>query len=315
MVEVSNADRVVFPEMGRTKGDVVRYYERIGPRALPHLEGRPLSIRRYPKGLAAPGFFQKNVPPHYPESIERFEVPRSKAATKSHARKTEHDVTIYPLVRDPEHLAYLANQGAIELHVPTSRARDIARPDRLVFDLDPPNGATALVRRAALVVRDALGELGLRTVPVATGSKGYHVIAAILPRVDFDVVSLTTQKMAALLAAKHGEELTTAFRIVLRAKRVFVDWLRNRPNATVIAPFSLRARPRATVATPLSWAELEDAAPDAFSIDDVERLLERPDPLAELASSPSDPAPFVATVAERFAESGLVLETFDRFRS
>jgi bifunctional non-homologous end joining protein LigD len=311
MVVVSNPDRVVFPEIGKNKRDVVAYYERIAPRAFPHVEGRPLSIRRYPKGLAAPGFFQKNVPPHYPESIARFAVPRSREASKKHPGGK--DVTVYPVLRDPEHLAYVANQGAIELHVPTARAADLFHPDRLVMDLDPPPGSVARVRRAALVVRDALAEYGVATVPVATGSKGYHVVSAIRPSASFDVVGTTLQKFAALLAARHAAELTIVFRVALRGGRVFVDWLRNNPIATVIAPYSLRARPRATVAVPLSWAELETTDPDAFTIDDVERLLDRPDPLAELPASETDR--FVAGVDAAFEASGLVLETFDRFRS
>src|SRR5262249_14923386 len=139
-MKVSNADRVVFPDVGRTKGDVVAYYERIAPRALPHLVGRPLSIKRYPKGISEPGFFQKNVPAHYPASMERFEVPRSKAATKKHAPDAK-EVTTYPVVRRAEELAYLANQGAIELHVPSARVPDLWRPDRVIVDLDPPAGA------------------------------------------------------------------------------------------------------------------------------------------------------------------------------
>lgn len=330
MVAVSNADRVVFPEIGRTKGEVVAYYERIAPRAMPHVEGRPMSIRRYPKGLAGAGFFQKNVPAHYPESIGRIAVPRSEAATKMHPRKRApkratkksaaasepaQDFTVYPIVRELEHLAYLANQGAIELHVPTARAPDLAHPDRLVIDLDPPEGAVALVRRAALLTRDVLGELGLDSVPVATGSKGYHVVAALAPTVDAETMAHTLQKVGALLAAKHPDELTTAFRISARGKKVFVDWLRNRSGATVIVPYSLRARPRASVATPLAWSELETTAPDAFTIADVDRLLERPDSLAELAARPSDAAPFVARVDAAFEAAGLVLESFDRFRS
>ncbi|MBV9946098.1 MAG: hypothetical protein JOZ69_04535, partial [Myxococcales bacterium] len=150
MIQVSNAGRVVFPEVGRTKGDVVAYHERIAARLLPHVAGRPLSIRRYPKGLAAPGFFQKNVPAHYPASIGRFPVQRSAAASKKHAKRgaEKSDVTVYPVVQDAEHLVYLANQGAIELHVPTSRATAGFRPDRIVVDLDPPEGAVAAVRRA-----------------------------------------------------------------------------------------------------------------------------------------------------------------------
>jgi bifunctional non-homologous end joining protein LigD len=321
MVEVTNADRIVFPEVGRTKGDVVAYHERLGPRILTHVAERPLSLRRFPKGLAAPGFFQKNVPPHYPASIARFAVPRSRAASKRHARKgggeEERDVTLYPIVSDPEHLAYLANQGVIELHVPTARAPELHRPDRLVVDLDPPPGALALVRRAALLVRDALADRGLPTVPVATGSKGYHVVAAVRPSasVDAGTLGIKMQKLAMLLAAAHPDELTTVFRVKLRGERVFVDWLRNFPSATVVAPFSLRARPRATVATPLAWAELETTEPDAFTIDDGDRLLERPDTLAELAAAPADVEAFVAGVDADFARSGMVVETFDRFRS
>src|SRR5919201_5029943 len=113
MLKVSNADRIVFPEIARTKRDVVAYYERIAPRALPHVAGRPLSIRRYPKGLAGPGFFQKNVSPHYPPSIDRFAVPRSRAASKKHPIKDARvaDVTLYPVLREARDIPYLANQG------------------------------------------------------------------------------------------------------------------------------------------------------------------------------------------------------------
>ena len=316
-MDVSNPDRVVFPEIGRTKGEVVAYYERIASRLLPHVSGRPLSIRRYPKGLAAPGFFQKNVPPHYPESFGRFAVPRSRAATKKHRSKEgqEQDVTVYPVVREEAQIPYLANQGAIELHVPTSRAANPFHPDRLVIDLDPPPGAFARVRRAAVVVRDALAEHGIESVPVATGSKGYHVVSAIRPSASSEAIAVALQKFATLLAASHGDELTTAFRVATRGERVFVDWMRNNPLATVVAPYSLRARPRAPVATPLTWAEIETIDPDAFSIADLDRLLDRPDPLAELASAPSDPERFVSAVDSQFESSGLVFEPFDRFRS
>jgi bifunctional non-homologous end joining protein LigD len=316
MVEVSHADRVVFPEVGRTKGEVVAYYERIAARALPHLAERPLSIKRYPKGIGAPGFFQKNVPPHYPKSMNRVAIPRSAAAArKTKGKRDDPEVTVYPIVRDADELAFLANQGAIELHVPTSRASSLLAPDRLVIDLDPPPGAVDLVRRAAFLARDALGALGLPTVPVATGSKGYHLVATIAPTLGFEVVGAAMQKAAALLAARHPDELTITFRIAARGHRVFVDWLRNFPVATVVAPFSLRARARATVAAPLAWSEVEATPPDAFAIGDVERLLDRPDPLAELASRPIDAAAFSAAVDAAFADAGLVLQPFDRFRA
>jgi bifunctional non-homologous end joining protein LigD len=321
MVEVSNASRVVFPEIGRTKGDVVAFYERIAPRLLPHVLDRPLSIRRYPKGLAGPGFFQKNVPAHYPESIGRFAVPRSAGASKKHARagaEPPADVTVYPVVREAEHLPYLANQGAIELHVPTSRVSDAWHPDRIVFDLDPPAGGGAAAQRAARLVKSMLTELGLASVPVATGSKGYHVVCPVdagATQATGEVIALASQKVAAMLAARHPDELTIAFRTNRRENRVFLDWLRNNPGATVVAPYSLRARATAPVATPLRWEELGATAPDAFTIDDVSRLLDRPDALAELSATPQDAGPFVAAVDEAWERSGLVLETFDRFRS
>jgi bifunctional non-homologous end joining protein LigD len=318
MIEVSNAGRVVFPEVNRTKGDVVSYYERIAPLALPHVAGRPLSLRRYPKGLAGTGFFQKNVPPHYPASIERFPVPRSQTAARRHAPSkggAAADVTVYPVVHEAWHLPYVANQGAIELHVPTARAATPGHPDRLIIDLDPPPGALALVRRAARITREALAALGLETALMATGSKGYHVAAPLLPTVSAGVVAVTLQKLATLLAARHPDELTTAFRVADRGERVFVDWLRNTPQATAVAPYSLRARPRATVAAPLSWDELDALAPDAFTLDDVDRLLERLDPIARLAAAPADLRPVVERVAAEFELEGLELESFDRFRS
>jgi bifunctional non-homologous end joining protein LigD len=316
MVEVSNANRVVFPEVNRTKGDVVGYYERIAPRALPHVVDRPLSIRRYPKGLAGPGFFQKNVPKHYPDSIRRFSVPRSEAATKKHPQVEGKDqnVTMYPLVSTAEHLAYLANQGALELHVPTARASDLYRPDRLVIDLDPPPGSFELVRRAAHLTREALAEAGLPTVPVVTGSKGYHLVAAIQPSLEVDVIALAVQRFAALIVAKHPDVFTSVFRIALRQGKVFVDWMRL-GLASVVAPYSLRATPRATVAAPIAWDELETTDPNSFTIGDVDRLLDRPDSLADLAAASIDPQPFAGEVEAAFERSGLVLEPFDRFRS
>jgi bifunctional non-homologous end joining protein LigD len=317
MIKVSNADRVVFPAVGRTKGEVVAYYERMGARILDHLRQRPLSIRRYPKGLGGPGFFQKNVPAHYPPSFARFAVPRSQDASKKHRdpRAAEQDVTVYPLLSEPEQLAYLANQGAIELHAPLARVDNELRPDRVVIDLDPPANAFALARRAAHLTRAAMADYGLPTVPVATGSKGYHIVAAIEPTVEADTLASTMHKLGTLLAAAHPNDLTVTFKIALRGGRVFVDWLRNTPSAHVIVPYSLRATARATVAVPLAWEELEIVDPDAFGMGEIERLRERPDSLTTLSKTPADTRKFVAAVDRAFDQSGLVLEVFDRFRS
>lgn len=303
MVKVSNADRVVFPDAGHTKGQVVAYYERVAERMLPHVAGRPLTIKRYPKGIGAPGFFQKNVPPHYPASMARLEVQR------------KDGVTIHPIISEPDHIPYVANQGAIELHVPCGRGADLFHPDRFVIDLDPPEGAVDLVRKAAHIVKDELEALGVATVPVATGSKGYHIVAALDAAEGFDAIGGALQELGALLASKHPDEMTTAFRIANRGGRVFLDWLRNQPQATVVAPYSLRARKNAGIATPLAWAELDTTAPDRFTLATADALFDRDDSLLALAKKPSNGAAFVRAVGDAFRESGLELEKFDRFRS
>lgn len=302
MIEVSHPDRIVFPGPGHTKRDIVSYYERAAPKLLPHLVSRPITILRFPRGIDAPGVFVKNAPKHYPPTFERIELPR------------KDGVTSHVSVRDGEQLAYLANQGAIELHVPTVRAPDLFHPDRIVVDLDPPPGEVALVRRAARAVRETLEQLGLPTVPVATGSKGYHLVAPIVPTVELSRIEGAMHRLATLAAAEHPELLTTTFRIAKRGGRVFFDWLRNRYGATVVCPFSLRARASAPVAMPITWEEIDSVAPDGIGLADVDAHLAKSDPLAVLAESPRDPEPFVSRVEAAFEASGLVLETFDRFR-
>ena len=302
-IAVSNAGRVVFPDPGHTKGEVVAYYERAAARMLVHLAGRPVTIRRYPKGLAGPGFFQKNTPAHYPAWIERIEMPRREGAT------------VHPSVADAEGVAYLANQGALEIHAPTVRAPRLGHPDRLLLDLDPPPGEVALVRRAAHLVREAMEGFGMPTTPVVTGSKGYHLVAPIAPTADMETIATSMQELAALLVARHPDVLTLVFRVAKRGRRVFADWLRNGHGATAVVPYSLRARPGAPVAVPIRWQELDTTAPDAFRLATIDARLAEADPLAELAARAPDPAPFVAAIHAAFEESGLELAVFDRFRS
>lgn len=275
-MNVTHADRVVFPDTGHTKGDVVRYYERVAERVFPHVEGRALTIRRYPKGVAAGGFFQKNVPKHYPASIERHAVPRKGGET------------VYPVLRDIGDLPFLANQGVIELHVPMSRVGEA--PDRLVIDLDPPAGAFPLVRRAARLVGEWFDAHGLPTALVATGSKGYHVVARVSGASAEDLAG-AGQKLGLLLERQHPDVFTNAFAVADREGKVFVDWMRNWPYATSVAPFSLRARARPTVATPIPWDELDATDPDAFDLDRAREA----DPV--LALPVADSGTFIAAMA------------------
>lgn len=299
-VAITNADRVIFPSTGHTKGQVVDYYRRMAPRLLAHVGGRPLTLRRFPRGVGAPGFFQKNVPPHYPESMARLTVPRREGETT------------FPVASEPDHLAFLANQGVIELHVPTVRAKDPHHPDRFVLDLDPPEGALVEVRRAALLVRGVLEGFGLPSLPVATGSKGYHVVAAVRPKVRTEELARAAQQLSTLLAHHAPDLLTDVFRVAGRGGRVFVDWLRNQPMATCVAPGSLRARARPSVAWPLAWEQLDAVAPDGIDLDGAP--LEGDDALDALAARPADPRSFVDAVDAAFRDSGLPLPVFDRFR-
>jgi bifunctional non-homologous end joining protein LigD len=317
MVTVTHPERVVFPESGHTKGEVVEWYRRAAPRLLAHAGGRPLSLKRFPRGVGGQGFFQKNAAAHYPPFIERIEIPK------------KGGVTQHPAVSDEEGIVYLANQNVIELHTPTVRGASLLSPDRLIVDLDPPAGEVELVRRAARIVHDELAALGLDSIPVATGSKGFHVVAPVAATVPIDEASLAMHRLATLLAHRHSEELTIVFRVARRGRRVFVDFLRNHHGATAVVPWSLRARARPTVAIPIAWDELDQVTPDAFALPRAgdtagagagtdarspDLRLAMPDPLLVLAERAQDAAPFVQAVERAFADSGLELVTFDRFR-
>jgi bifunctional non-homologous end joining protein LigD len=302
-VDVSNADRVVFPDVGITKGEVVAYYEVVADTMLPHLAGRPLTLERYPRGIAAPGFMQKNAADHFPASIQRVEVPK------------RDGTTTYPVVTETPDLAYLANQGTITFHAWSSRLPDLEHPDRLIIDLDPSEGDTERVRQAAHIVGPLMAELGLASIPVATGSKGYHVVAPIHPAINGDDVAEVMNGLALWLAHAHPDLLTTEFRKEGRKGRVFVDWLRNRPGQTTVVPWSLRARPGAPAAVPLEWDELDDVAPDALGLRSIAHRLVRADPLTALAQQPSDARRACAEIPRMLDEAEIQIEQFDRFRS
>ncbi|CAN5818492.1 non-homologous end-joining DNA ligase [soil metagenome] len=265
MVEVSNPDRVYFPDDGITKGDIVEYYRSVAEVMVPQLEGRPLTLQRFPQGIRKPGFMQKNASQHFPDSIERVEVPK------------EGGTTNHPLCDSPDDLVYLVNQGTITFHIWTSRLPHLERPDRLILDLDPPDGGDP-PRSATVAARDVMREVGLTPGLMTTGSSGYHVVALIEPEHDFDVVGDASRLLAGIVAARLPETATTEFLKRERKGRVFVDWLRNRWAQSVVAPWSVRPRPQAPVAMPVEWDELEETDPDRWTVADAHRRLDRPDP-------------------------------------
>lgn len=301
-MEVTHPDRVVFPDDGITKGEVVAYYQSIADRMLPFIAGRALSVERFPQGIGGKGFMQKNAPDHYPEDlVRRHEVPKEGGGT-----------TVYPVVDTAEGIAYFANFGAITFHVPSVLIEDEEHPDWVIWDLDPPPDRVDLVRAAATALRSILEEHGIPTLPLTSGSKGYHLRARLVPTLDVETVAGIARGTAGVAAAAHPDLMTLAFRKADRGDRVFVDWLRNSGRSTSVVPWSLRPRAGAPVAAPLSWEELDSIAPDDVRLRKVDERLGT-DRWA--GQEPVDLGPAVESVERAVTDAGIEFEPFDRFRS
>lgn len=294
-VDVSNPDKVMYPADGFTKADVVGYYEAVAEVMVPHLEGRPLTLQRYPNGIHGDGFMQKNASSHFPDTIERVEVPK------------EGGTTNHPLIDSAEDLMYLANQGTITFHIWTSRLPHLERPDRLVLDLDPPEGGGP-PREAARLARAVLDEAGLDSAVMTTGSSGFHVVAPIRPELDFDVVGHLSRLLAGVVAARIPDQATTEFLKKNRKGRVFVDWLRNRWAQSAVSPWSLRPLDGAPVAMPIDWDELAEAEPQGWNLDTA------PDRIGAVGTWPEAGELDLAAIEALAAEHDVAFdEPFDRF--
>jgi bifunctional non-homologous end joining protein LigD len=282
-VKLSNPGKVLFPAAGLTKADLIEYYERIAPVMLPHVSGRPLSLVRYPNGIEAEGFMQKNASDYFPDWIRRARLAKQDGAV-------DHVVA-----EDAATLVYLANQACVTFHVGLSRIDRIDHPDRMVIDLDPSDDDFAKVKRASREARALLEEVGLVPFLQTTGSRGLHIWVPLDRSADFDQVRDLAANVAELLVARRPHELTTAQRKAKRGDRVFVDVARNAYAQTAVAPYSVRARPQAPVATPIDWAELEDPklTPGRYTTRNLFRRLGRKrDPWAEVErhARPLEPA-------------------------
>jgi bifunctional non-homologous end joining protein LigD len=264
-VEVSHPDKVLFPDVGVTKGDLVAHYERVAEYMLPHVRDRPVSMQRFPDGIDKHGFFHKDVPAFFPDWIKRVTVPK-RGGTVTHA-----------LICDSDTLAYLANQACITPHVWLSRVGKLDCPDRLVFDLDPSGGPFAGVRRAAMQVGELVGQLGLSPFAMVTGSRGIHVWVPLRPGAGFDEVRRFARDVSSILVRRHPDALTLEARKQKRGDRILLDVMRNGYAQTAVPPYAVRPRPGAPVATPLHWEELSDSKlrPDKFTTRNIGRRLAR----------------------------------------
>lgn len=243
-VSLSSLDKVLFPDAGLTKGDLIAHYRRVAPRMVPHMKGRPVSMQRFPDGIEGEGFYQKDAPDYFPDWIRRVRVEK-KGGTVEHA-----------ICDDAATLVYLANQNCITPHVWLSRADRLRHPDRLIFDLDPPGDDFDAVRFAAGALRDLLRELGLDPFPMTTGGRGLHLLVPLDRRADFDAVRGFARDVSEVLAARHPDHLTTEAWKNKRRGRLFLDIMRNSYAQTAVPPYAVRARAGAPVAVPVTWREL-----------------------------------------------------------
>lgn len=278
IIKISSEDRLYFPESGITKGDYAQYCHDIAPVMVPHICDRPITMLRYPKGITKGHFYQKRFPKNFPDWINHCDVVN-----------TYGEAVQFVVPQNAAALVFLAQQACITVHAFTAPAKNIRYPDRLILDLDP-NGSASFddVLFGAKALRDLLGEKGLPTFTMTTGSRGLHVVTPIETSHHIDRVRAYARQLAEELVDKYPDRFTIEQKKKDRGDRIFLDYMRNSFAATGVAPYGVRAKEGAPVATPVEWAELDDAdfAPQKWTLRNVrERVAERGDPWADIRAS------------------------------
>jgi len=256
---ITHPDKVLFPEDGITKGELAAYYETVAPVLVPHLRNRPITMERYPAGIGAKGFWQKDVSKGFPDWLRRVEVPK------------KDGVVHHPLITDTRSLLWVTNQNTVTQHVWVSRAPHLDRPDICVFDLDPSQDDSEAVRGAALGLRDLLSKLGLPSWVKTSGSKGFHIVVPVDGRTSIATVARFADAVGAAFVSLAPDRLTQEFSKADRKGRIYVDTGRNGYSATFAAAYTVRARPGAPVSAPCTWEEVErgEADPRSFTLRNV----------------------------------------------
>jgi bifunctional non-homologous end joining protein LigD len=247
VVEISKADKVLFPADGITKLDLADYYQRVASVMLPHVKGRPVSMRRFSNGVNKRGFVQKDVSEHFPAWVKRVTVDKEAGGKITHVT-----------CDNAETLVYLADQACITPDVWPSRKSKLRHPDEMIFDLDPPDGDFGPVRDAARALKEVLEEVGLVPHVMTTGSRGLHVVVPLSRKEGFDTVRSFARDVADVIAGREPERFTTEQRKAKRGGRLYLDVMRNSYGQHAVAPYAVRAREGAPVATPLEWNALRD---------------------------------------------------------
>lgn len=271
-LSLSNLVKVLYPVSGTTKAEVIDYYVRIAPVMLGHLEGRCITLRRWPDGVEGPSFFEKRCPSHRPDWVPTAAGPGDRRGTVD-----------YCCIEEPAALAWTANLAALELHAPMARCADLDSPTMLVFDLDPGEPATIIeCAQVALRIRELLDGFSLTTFAKTSGSKGMQLLVPLNAPHTHDHASDVAQAVARLLEQQTPEAVTSNMRRSLRPGKVFVDWSQNSRHKTTIAAYSLRARPRPTVSTPITWDEVAEGAAGRHLSFEMAEVLDRVDALGDL---------------------------------
>jgi bifunctional non-homologous end joining protein LigD len=247
-LKLSHLDKVLYPATGFTKQQVIDYYVRIAPAMLPHLAGRALTRKRYPNGVDAEFFYEKNAPKHRPDWVKTAPI----------WSEGNHRTVHYILANDLPTLVWLANLAAIELHPSLALAKDITRPTMMVFDLDPgPPANIVQCCQVGMWLRDIFEHFELQSFPKTSGSKGLQIYVPLNTPTKYEVTKTFAHALAQLLEQQHPKMVVSDMKKALRTGKVFVDWSQNDEHKTTVAVYSLRARERPTVSTPVTWEEVE----------------------------------------------------------
>ena len=265
---ITHPEKVLFPAAGGnpaiTKGELASYYESVAPVMIPHVRARPVTMERYPAGIDKKGFIQKDVSKGFPAWLERVEVPKT-------------DGTVHhPLINDTRSLLWVVNQNCITPHVWNRRAPNLYHPDICVFDLDPGRDEPAVLRAAALALRDLLTELGLPSWVKTSGSKGFHIAVPLDGKAHVGDVARFAHVVGSLLVKRDPKHLTQEFSKADRGGRILVDTGRNNYSATFAAAYAVRPKPGAPVSAPCTWEEIEGArvGPQTFTLHTMPERIE-----------------------------------------
>jgi bifunctional non-homologous end joining protein LigD len=246
-LSVSNLNKVLYPLVGFTKGQVIDYYIRIAPVLLPHLRDRPLTMKRYPNGVEQEFFYEKNCPSHRPKWVKTAKV----------WSEGNNRIMHYCLAQDLPTLVWAANLADLELHTSLAKKKDVTRPTMMVFDLDPgPPADIVQCCQVGIWLRDLLEKMNLKSFAKTSGSKGLQVYAPLNTTVDFDQTKDLSRAFAQHLESEHPNLVTSNMSKALRKGKVFVDWSQNDEHKTTVCVYSLRAKEEPTVSTPVTWEEV-----------------------------------------------------------